>query len=187
MVYQAALESLRGGTVKDRIRRAIETYNRWILDKGGRYCAKYSSPKTRETASKLIHWADKHHIQLDAYIEARIRQRAEHRCFVKFSDLQDDRWLQSWQPYWSFHARARMDAEITRAADATQPTHSLSHTRERFKSFYVHREHLCEAQITTSGGFHPQSLWCLRCPRVSSCIVDTNARYGDVIELRRAG
>jgi hypothetical protein len=119
-------------------------------------------------------------------------QCAKHSGYsLSWARLRSKRCAVVWKEWREGHALADEKAKRLKREAGTQTQQAVKtlriHTRsmEQFKSRHVGREDACLAGIDHSGGYHPESQICPRCPAAVRCAAALYQRHGfDVVALR---
>jgi hypothetical protein len=123
-------------------------------------------------AARFLTWCRSNSIDPKLYVRGTLEWCAKvNRKFVPIGFMVGKKAAERWELFAKNNA-IEDDHVRELHAEADQPVAarlSLRPHREKFKSFYVGREELCLRFREHSGGFHPQSEFCQRCPVAPSC------------------
>lgn len=151
-----------------------------------------------EHAAAFLEWCRTAGVRdVAGYMRERFREMSyasRQKALPRLAQLKSDRLAARWSAWLEGEkaAAASYDARKTSADPYAQLIRTLAAkphiTKEAFK-----RRHLvqgaaeaCESQPRHSGGYHPSSDWCQRCPSAAPCAAQLTAIYGfDVVALRR--
>jgi len=176
--------------MNNRIALVVEQYNRMAsqLLKRTRFGIRYSDKKTRDQIRSFIEWCDEQGVQEIEFATARIyHQKVEMgRGFPRPNSLRSPVLLKNdfyidlygwWLKCYVEPERMRVHLERQEERQ-TELARRRRHVWEKFKE----REStaMCLRSPEHSGGFHPHSEHCKRCPSAAPCSTQTGA----LVQLR---
>lgn len=148
--------------------------------------------RTRRQSRSFLSWCGNAGIDLPLQFLRSRFENAQHTGYtMNWLHLRNARCAVVWKEWREGEALVEMQAARLKREAGTATEQAVQelklHTRsmEQFKARYVGREELCLTSIVHSGGYHPESNHCPRCPLAVRCAAALYQRHGfDVVALR---
>lgn len=147
-----------------------------------------------KVAEQYLQWCDKVGIdQPLGFLEYRFEVAKHYEACPSLIQLRSNKLAEQWHEWrgteydvqqWS-EKKMREAGSIER--QQLEALALLTKGQEAAKQPYFERKQLglCVAELDFTGGFHPESRFCVRCPKAVQCSAALYQRYGfDVVQLR---